>query len=343
VTDNAAASNELTGQADVVLGQLEEASEIEKLAALMRQRACTQVRFVAHGSCDNAATYGIYVLGLLAGLPALRDSLSLPVYYHAAQQLDGVTVIALSRSGQTADVADYARAARDAGATTIAITSDTISAVAEASEYTLMLRAHPEHDAAGPTTFTSSVTALALLAAALGNQLDAATRALQQIAASMPGAIAAHRRAAGPIAALLTEHQRAFVTGRGLHYATTREIALALTQTAHVLACPISTTDLLHGPVAALEHPFPVWAIGGQDSTDVTVKAALDAAHRAGAPTILSAPIAACLHADHELATSPAPSPLVAPLLAALSGHAVAQQIAQHRALSTHALEVDRA
>ena len=42
------------------------------------------VRFAAHGSSDNAASYGVYAFGLLAGITAVRDSISLSVYYGAA-------------------------------------------------------------------------------------------------------------------------------------------------------------------------------------------------------------------------------------------------------------------
>ena len=42
---------------------------------------------VGHGSSDNAASYGVYAFGLLAGLTAIRDSISLTVYYGARARL----------------------------------------------------------------------------------------------------------------------------------------------------------------------------------------------------------------------------------------------------------------
>ena len=41
------------------------------------------VRLVGHGSSDNAAALGTYAFGLLGGVPAFRDSISLSVYYGA--------------------------------------------------------------------------------------------------------------------------------------------------------------------------------------------------------------------------------------------------------------------
>lgn len=322
---------EIVDQPDVLRRLLTSGGDIVDAAYTLKQRGCEHVRFVAHGSSDNAATYGVYVLALLAGLSASRDSLSLPVYYHTPLRLDGTAVIAISRSGQTPDVVDYTRAARAAGATTLALTSHPDAPLAEAAELVLDLHAGAEHAPTATKTYTASLAALALLAAAFAEQLTPVASAIERVAASMPAAIAAHQRAAPDIAALLTEHERLFVTGRGLHYATARQIALNLTETAHVLAYPLSTTDLLHGPIAALQRPFPVWAIGGQDSTDTTVQDTLRRAGRAGAPTILTAPVAPCLTADHHLATPPAPTPLLAPLLAVLSGQVLAHAISHLR------------
>ena len=69
-----------------------------------------------------------------------------------------------------------------------------------------------------------------------------------------------------------------FVIGRGLEYATAREIALKLTETCRVAAEPLTATDLVHGPLAALDPLFPVWAIA---SPDESLRAVVEAAARA--------------------------------------------------------------
>ena len=58
-----------------------------------------------------------------------------------------------------------------------------------------------------------------------------------------------------------------FVIGRGVEFATAREIALKLLETCRIAAEPLTTTDLAHGPVAALDPLFPVWAIASDDGT----------------------------------------------------------------------------
>ena len=54
---------------------------------------------------------------------------------------------------------------------------------------------------------------------------------------------------------------RMFVIGRGHEFATAREIALKLLETCYIAAEPLTATDLAHGPIAALDPLFPVWAV----------------------------------------------------------------------------------
>ena len=81
---------------------------------------------VGHGSSDNAASYGVYAFGLLPRLTALRDSISLTVYYGSQQDMAGSLVLGLSQSGRTPDVVEYVSRARRAGAFTVAITNDPV-------------------------------------------------------------------------------------------------------------------------------------------------------------------------------------------------------------------------
>src|SRR4029079_16124676 len=103
------------------------------VAAIARERG-RLVRFVGHGSSDNAASYGVYAFGLLARWTALRDSIALTVHYHTRIAMSAWTVLALSQSGRTPDVIEYVTRARRAGALTLAVTNDTDSELAGAAD-----------------------------------------------------------------------------------------------------------------------------------------------------------------------------------------------------------------
>ena len=83
---------------------LEHSDEYAAVAAVARDRGLNLVRMVGHGSSDNAASYGVYAFGLLPRWTALRDSISLSVYYGAEIDLRGSCIVALSQSGETPDV-----------------------------------------------------------------------------------------------------------------------------------------------------------------------------------------------------------------------------------------------
>ena len=86
---------------------------------------------------------------------------------------------------------------------------------------------------------------------------------------------------------------RMFVIGRGTELATAREIALKLQETCRVAAEALSATDLSHGPVAAVDPLFPVWAIATEDANLPAVVDSAGRAHEAGATLIASGSTAA--------------------------------------------------
>ncbi|HYX76373.1 MAG TPA: SIS domain-containing protein, partial [Gaiellaceae bacterium] len=268
---------EIREQPRALRALLEHADDYAQVAATARERGASTVRMVGHGSSDNAASYGVYAFGLLPGWTALRDSITLTAYYGAQLDLGGSTVIALSQSGRTPDVVDYVERARAAGAYTVALTNDSDSALASKADAVLSLAAGPEQAVAASKTYLNQVAALGLLAAHAAGQGErfgaevAATADL--IEETLPALEARVRQIALPFASV----GRMFVVGRGIQFATAREIALKLLETCRVAAEPLTATDLAHGPVAALDPLFPVWTIA---SDDPTLPAVVEAAER---------------------------------------------------------------
>ena len=98
---------EIREQPEALLRLVEQEAEFEAVTKAMRERRPAVVRLVGHGSSDAAASYGVYAFGLLPGWTAMRDSISLTVYYDAKLDLSDSVVIALSQSGETPDVVEY--------------------------------------------------------------------------------------------------------------------------------------------------------------------------------------------------------------------------------------------
>jgi glucosamine--fructose-6-phosphate aminotransferase (isomerizing) len=313
---------------------LEHAHDYAATARAARRRQPMLVRIVAHGSSDNAASYGVYAFGLLAGWTAMRDSISLSVYYGAELDLRRSCVVALSQSGQTPDVVEYVERARRRGAFTIAVTNDPASALAHAAEAVLPLAARPELAIAATKTYMAQLAALALLASYAADSGRAIVDGLRTVAELLATALPTLERRLSEVAVALAFVGRMFVIGRGPEFATAREISLKLLETCRVAAEPLTATDLVHGPLAALDGLFPVWTIASDDASLPAVREAAARARAAGATLLASGTAArAIAGADYSVPVPKPPKAILSPLLSVAPGQILAWALAQAKGL----------
>ena len=317
---------------------LEHDAEIARIAGTMRDKGTRLVRMVGHGSSDNAASYGVYAFGLLPTWTAMRDSITLTVHYGRPLDMTGSTVIGLSQSGRTPDVVEYVKGARRAGAFTIAVTNDAGSELATAADAAIPLAAEPELAVAATKTYVNTLASLALLAghvAGRGRELaDGVRGAADLMEAGIPGL----ERSTAKLALSFSYTGRMFVIGRGVEFATAREIALKLLETCRIAAEPLTTTDLAHGPVAALDPLFPVWAIASDDGTLSTVQEAASRTREMGASLVASGTAAERIKGAAFTVPVPMPEPaLLSPLLSVVPGQLFASALARARGLDPDA------
>jgi glucosamine--fructose-6-phosphate aminotransferase (isomerizing) len=325
---------EIREQPVALLRLLERDDQFARIAALMHQRGARMVRMVGHGSSDNAASYGVYAFGLLPRWTAFRDSISLTVHYGTRMDLTGCTVLALSQSGRTPDVLEYVERARAAGALTIAVTNDPGSDLAVAAEDVLVLDAGSERAVAATKTYLNTVAALALLAAHIAGRARRYAGGIRLVAEELDGLIPELERRVVPLAASFAFTGRMFVIGRGPEFATAREIALKLLETTRIAAEPLTATDLAHGPVAALDPLFPVWAVASDDETLPAVLEAAERTRATGAALIASGSAAASLvGAEYSLPIPNLGSRLLSPLLSVVPGQLFAWALARAKGL----------
>jgi glucosamine--fructose-6-phosphate aminotransferase (isomerizing) len=309
-------------------------AEYARVAAAARAAGATRVRMVGHGSSDNAASYGVYALGLLPRWTAFRDSISLTVHYGTALDMGGCTVLALSQSGQTPDVVEYVRRARRGGAFTVAVTNEPESVLADAAEAVLPLCAGPELAVAATKTYLNQVAALALFAGHAAERGRELADGIRVVAGQLDELIPALEQRVREVALPFAFTGRMFVIGRGVEFATAREIALKLLETCRIAAEPLTATDLAHGPVAALDALFPVWTIASEDETLAAVVEAAARARAAGAALLASGSAAEEVEgADYVLPVPKPPSPLLAPLLSVVPGQLFARTLAHAKGL----------
>jgi glutamine---fructose-6-phosphate transaminase (isomerizing) len=325
---------EIHEQPQALLRLLEHEREYARVAELMHRRASTTIRMVGHGSSDNAASYGVYAFGLRPHWTAFRDSISLTVHYGTKLDMSGTTAIGLSQSGRTPDVVAYLEAARTNGAFTVALTNEPESELAAVAEAVLPLAAGPEHAVAATKTYLNQVAALGLLASYAAGRGPRFSTGIRLVSDELVGLLPTLQNGVLPVAAAFAFTGRMFVIGRGPEFATAREIALKLLETTRIAAEPLTATDLAHGPVAALDPMFPVWAVASDDETLPAVVDATRRSRETGAALISSGSAASAVpDAAFSLPLPNLGSRLLAPLLSVVPGQLFAWALARARGL----------
>ena len=216
----------------------------------------------ARGTSDNAARYAQYLFGSLNRLPVALATPSLFTIYRTPPRLEDALVLGISQSGQSPDIVAVVEEGRRQGALTVAVTNMPDSPLAQAAEHVLALNAGEEHAVAATKTYTAQLAALGLLSVHLAED-DARLRALQRAPAAVQEALKLEEQIASA-AQRYAHADECVVVGRGFNYATAFEIALKLKELTYMMAEPYSSADFRHGPVAIVEHGFPVIVVAPQ-------------------------------------------------------------------------------
>lgn len=225
-------------------------------AAAIRARHPRTVVLVARGTSDHAALYAKYLVEIELQLPAGLGSPSTMTAYGARPDLRDVLMIGVSQSGGSPDLVRCLEIGRAGGALTVAVTNNAGSPLATAAHHHVDVLAGPERAVAATKSYTAQLLALHELLMAVRDGVPAPA-ALPDLGAGLIEQDAA-------IAALAVRYrfaQRLLTTGRGYSYATAREAALKLMETAYVSAQAFSGADLLHGPLALVDPQVPVLAV----------------------------------------------------------------------------------
>lgn len=234
---------------------------------------------VARGSSDHACTYLKYAAELMLGVPVASVGPSVTSIYGARLRLAGTLGIAVSQSGQSPDIVDLARAARDGGALTLAITNDAGSPLAAVADRVIDIEAGPEQSVAATKTFvTSAVAGLALVAE------WAEDRALQAAIAALPDRLALACEADwSAFTTFMTQESSLFTIARGPSLAMSGEAALKFKETCRIHAETYSSAEVMHGPVSIVGQGFPVLALAAADAAETTIAEVADAMAAKGA------------------------------------------------------------
>ena len=262
------------------------AAPLAELAARLNRHPPDVVLTCARGSSAHAATFAKHLIELKLGIPVAAAAPNIASLYRRPLRLKDQLFLAISQSGRSDDLVDYAKMAHDAGALTVAVVNIADSPLATASDIVLSIAAGPERSVAATKSFVASLAALARFVAIWNGDADlegALERLPERLsaAAELDWGIALDGFAAA--ASLLT-------IGRGPTLAIAREAALKLKEVANLHAEAFSGAEFLHGPVALVSTRYPVLVLPPTDiAADGLRRLAADLATK-GAVVFAAAP-----------------------------------------------------
>ncbi|WP_049580513.1 SIS domain-containing protein [Streptomyces sp. SBT349] len=260
------------------------------IRAVAERIAARQPRFVlltGRGTSDNAALYAKYLLEIRLGKPCGLTSMSTTTAYAATPDLTDCLVIAVSQSGGSPDLVASTTSAREAGATTLAVTNNADSPLARASEFHIDVLAGPEKALPATKTYTAELLALYLFVESLrGGDGVATAKELPELAQR----ILDRHEEIRQLAARYRFAERMVLTSRGYGYPTAKEAALKLMETSYIPALSYSGADLLHGPLAMVDNVSPVIAIVTDGRGGEALQAVLDRLRDRGADLVVVGP-----------------------------------------------------
>jgi len=217
------------------------------------------------GTSYNAALVAKYLLSKYAKIkiePIISSEVQFSSNYFDQQSI----LIALSQSGESADVLEAVNIAKKDGAKIVSITNIMTSSLVHASSISVGLNCGPEIGVAATKSFTAQLAILykitdKLCKGCMGLDFAKVSDLIKVI-------LSDHSKIK-EIAKKLRDVSDIYVLGRGIHYPIASEASLKLKELTYVHAEGLPGGELKHGPLALMDSSVYAIIINPNDSTYV--------------------------------------------------------------------------
>jgi glucosamine--fructose-6-phosphate aminotransferase (isomerizing) len=239
-------------------------AQVEVLAGAIQD--ARDVYLIGCGTAYHAAMAARYMLAELAGCNstvamASEMSLVLPLL------CPGSLVIAFSQSGETIDVLEAVRAARQRGATIAAVVNAEGSALHRFADVCILLDCGPERCVLATKSYIAKLAVMHMTARALAGDADRGTIDVREAGYRLETLLdrdAVDGRIV-EVARHVADHQHMFVLGRHRDYPQALEAALKVKEVSYMHAEGFAAGELKHGVIALITHGTPVLVLAPND------------------------------------------------------------------------------
>jgi glutamine---fructose-6-phosphate transaminase (isomerizing) len=225
-----------------------------------------QVIITACGTSRYAALVGRYLFSDVA--KKFCEVVMASEFQYFSQSVDKNTlVLAISQSGETADVIEGVKRAKANGAQIISIVNRYNSVLARMSDQVIYLGCGYEVAVAATKSLVSQLSVFYLLAYAMCNKFDQAVNALKNIADELEKTLSSNRIELKELAEEFKNASDFYYIARGINFPIASEAALKLKEISYIHAEGLPAGELKHGTLALIEEGTPVVVICPSDDT----------------------------------------------------------------------------
>jgi glutamine---fructose-6-phosphate transaminase (isomerizing) len=225
------------------------------------------VYLIGCGSSGHAAHAAQYMFASVAGRRVHYVNASEFSYLYPFLSSRSL-IIALSQSGETVDVLDAVRAARERGASVAALTNVKGGTLWRSADFTVPLSAGPERCVLATKSFSAQLAILMLTAHAMRRELDSARASLCRAADDIERLLTGPaREEIQSIAQAVQAREHMFVLGRGACHSLAMETALKIKEVSYIHAEGFAGGELKHGVMALIEPGTPCVVLALPDDT----------------------------------------------------------------------------
>jgi glutamine---fructose-6-phosphate transaminase (isomerizing) len=175
-------------------------------------------------------------------------------------------ILAISQSGETADVLNSVKHAKELGTKILSIVNISTSSLARISDSFLTVNCGPEIGVAATKSFTGQLSVFYKVIDKLCNGAIGMNSKRQAIESAIESLLSSEEQTIR-IADLLKDIRDIYILGKSLHFPIALEGALKIKELTYIHAEGIAAGEIKHGPLALIDNNSVVIVINPRDNT----------------------------------------------------------------------------
>lgn len=188
-------------------------------------------------------------------------------FQYSSEMLDENSVLlAISQSGETADVIQSVKSAKNMGVKVLSIVNIPTSSLARLSDSYLEVNCGPEIGVAATKSFTSQITLLYYVADIIGRKTNGISTSKELLTTTINQVLGLDSQIES-VANQIKGLKDVYILGRSLHFPICLEGALKIKELSYIHAEGMAAGELKHGPLALIDNNSIVIVIHPNDST----------------------------------------------------------------------------